>query len=446
MKAPQYGLQSRSGMFIVKIVISLVLVALGIGLILKERKKDGALVLAIAVALIIGEQGQKLADYYYEWQADRTAEDIARDRGREGISDMARVDSPKQHYPPEIMAKIEKLEKIEKSGIQLHPKAYYEMGIAAYNQEEYREAARKLSIAVKLDESYIAAWNSLGLSYYVLGELDSASSCFETGLKLVQGRHLLVLEGNLLHNIASVHMARGELERAVEYYRASLNKYEPSRTANLSITYNSIAVAFHYLDLQDSASWYNDTSLALTASRDFHVRSAIFDNRAWVFVWKGMPDSALVYFKRAYGQDQKHNIRWIKASTLGGLGLVYYLKGDLNKADTLINRALDLDREVACREGEAKHLRFLALVHAKRGDEAKAVLCIDEALRINRDAGYLITEAEDYLAYGDLWRHLGHDERAKNYYVRALNSFVQMKMKGKVAESENKLRAVLWLQ
>jgi|GEM_PF-4010898 len=430
-------------MFIVKIVISLVLVALGIGLILKERKKDGALVLAIAVALIIGEQGQKLADYYYEWQADRTAEDIARDRDREGISDMARVDSPKQHYPPEIMAKVEKLERIEKSGIDLHPEAYYEMGIAAYNQEDYREAARKLSIAVTLDESYSAAWNFLGLSHYVLGQLDSALSSFQTGLELVRGRLSPMQEGDLLNNIASIHHERGQLKEAVELYHRSLRAYRSGSRINQSITCNNIAVAFSYMGLEDSASSYNDKALALAGSGRFDIRSAIFQNKGWAFVRKDMLDSAFVYFRIALSQDEKHSITYIRAATLGALGFVYYTKGNLAESDSILRMALDLDRRVRCRRGEAKHLRFLALVKAQRGDEEEAILSIEEALAVDRDAGHLVAEAEDYQAYGDIWKSLGDLEQAKKYYVLSLSSFIQMRMAPKIAESEDKLRAVL---
>ena len=154
------------------IIVGVAIVLLVIALYLTEKKeKKGILVLLVLIGSAALSQGKEIVNYHAEWQARRTTKHIGEGREREGISDMAGVDSPRRHYPPEIMAQIEKLERIEKSGVELQPKAYYEMGIAAYNQEDYREAARKLNIAVRLDETYAAAWNFFGLSYYVLGEL-----------------------------------------------------------------------------------------------------------------------------------------------------------------------------------------------------------------------------------------------------------------------------------
>jgi Flp pilus assembly protein TadD len=61
---------------------------------------------------------------------------------------------------------------------------HVEFGIAVAKSNIWREATLQWEKAVKLDPTYAAAWNNLGIGYEQLGKFKEAREAYEEALKL----------------------------------------------------------------------------------------------------------------------------------------------------------------------------------------------------------------------------------------------------------------------
>jgi len=71
----------------------------------------------------------------------------------------------------------------------------------------------------------------------------------------------------------------------------------------------------------------------------------------------------------------------------GNLGNVYYMRGELNKAEKMHKKALEIDEKIDNLEGVARHSSNLGLVYQKRGDIGKAKEYWEQALGLYKKIG-----------------------------------------------------------
>ena len=63
-------------------------------------------------------------------------------------------------------------------------KSRVEFGISAAQKGLWKEATSVWEAAVKIDDSYGAAWNNLGIGYEQLGRFDDARTAYEKAMEL----------------------------------------------------------------------------------------------------------------------------------------------------------------------------------------------------------------------------------------------------------------------
>ena len=63
-------------------------------------------------------------------------------------------------------------------------KAQVEFGIEVAHRNLWKEATYRWERATKIDPSYAAAWNNLGIGYERLGRFDDARRAYESALEL----------------------------------------------------------------------------------------------------------------------------------------------------------------------------------------------------------------------------------------------------------------------
>ncbi|MGB8353669.1 MAG: tetratricopeptide repeat protein, partial [Chthoniobacteraceae bacterium] len=67
-----------------------------------------------------------------------------------------------------------------------------------------------------LDPNYAPSWNSLGLAYTKLQQLDQATDCFARAIKLEPGN------AEVLNNLGYTYFLMGKTDEAIEQYKLSL--------------------------------------------------------------------------------------------------------------------------------------------------------------------------------------------------------------------------------
>jgi tetratricopeptide (TPR) repeat protein/transcriptional regulator with XRE-family HTH domain len=122
-----------------------------------------------------------------------------------------------------------------------------------------------------------------------------------------------------------------------------------------------------------------------------------------------------------------------RAAILGNLGIVYYLRGQLDEAERHYALSLQINRELGNRHGEGIRLGNLAGIYHTVGEFEQALRYYGEALAIYRDLGNPHGEALTLCNFADTHRDMGRPQQAIELASVAMTMSVQLK--SKVAEA-----------
>jgi tetratricopeptide (TPR) repeat protein len=87
------------------------------------------------------------------------------------------------------------------------------------------------------------------------------------------------------------------------------------------------------------------------------------------------------------------------ANDCGNLGNVYYMKGDVDKAQEIYQKALEIDEKIDHLEGVARHSSNLGLVYQKHGDISKAREYWEKAVELYKRIGmpHMVEKVEGWI-------------------------------------------------
>ncbi|MBO0861753.1 MAG: tetratricopeptide repeat protein [Chloracidobacterium sp.] len=109
------------------------------------------------------------------------------------------------------------IQECENSGEAIHfPEAIYELGLLYYRQDDFAEAAKTLKRMFKDDPTYAKSLFYLGLATYKAGDVNEASSAFESLIELVPIPEVVNDAGVAL-------LAKGENEKALQFLRRAVD-------------------------------------------------------------------------------------------------------------------------------------------------------------------------------------------------------------------------------
>jgi CHAT domain-containing protein len=109
-----------------------------------------------------------------------------------------------------------------------------------------------------------------------------------------------------------------------------------------------------------------------------------------------------------------------EASTLLGIGTVYYLQSDNQKALDYFNQALVIRRQLKDRVGEAIMLMSVANAYSNLGEKQKVIDSYNQALQLFRAEGKRSFEPSILQAIGNVYSDLGETQKALDSYNQAL--------------------------
>jgi tetratricopeptide (TPR) repeat protein/transcriptional regulator with XRE-family HTH domain len=182
------------------------------------------------------------------------------------------------------------------------------------------------------------------------------------------------------------------------------------------------------------SDWLATSRAGLAAARAAGDRTA----QAGMLAGLGMARTGLGHYDLARGHYQQALAlaqEWPRgqAAILGNLGIVYYLRGQLDEAERHYALSLQINREVGNRHGEGIRLGNLAGVYHTAGEFDLALRYYGEALAIYRELGNPHGEALTLCNFADTRRDMGRPEEAIELASAAMTTSVQLK--SKVAEA-----------
>jgi signal transduction histidine kinase/Tfp pilus assembly protein PilF len=239
-------------------------------------------------------------------------------------------------YPSEIFEIAEKSQRPD-----LTAKTYLVEAERLFSAGAYQGAIPVYEAAIArfsaIDSTQVVGeiYNSIGLSYYYLGEFDKALASEIEAVKNYEQTGNLHDLTRIYINMGMVYNRLGDYDSAVGYYRkASQLASETGDLARLGNSYNGIGTGHYNAARPDSAKIYYRKALSLfEQTRNESRLAAVINNLGNIYTdEKDSLDVGLAYYQRAYAiYEREGNLR-NQVFVMEGLGCVYTELGDYERA------------------------------------------------------------------------------------------------------------------
>ena len=144
-----------------------------------------------------------------------------------------------------------------------------------------------------------------------------------------------------------------------------------------------------------------------------------FANECWPLLQRlGLFDTCLTLSHRALKMVEPES--QAEAVLLGDLGLIYFSRGDLDRAEQMLRKSLEIDEKLARLEGMARGYDNLGLIYRIRGDLDRAEQMHRKSLEIDEKLGRLEGMANVYGNLGLIYRTRGDLDRGEQMHRKSL--------------------------
>jgi tetratricopeptide (TPR) repeat protein len=282
-----------------------------------------------------------------------------------------------------------------------------------------------LDAAKRLDDSVSESihYGNLGLTYYVIGDLDKARECFlqqEIISKMNKSYDLVAIaKGNL--GCLDAELGNGDegiksLTDTLNYFKAKNDLYYEAMVlgclGNACLSAGISLGVSHYLE-----------SIITTLN---NAEDAGQLNNIYFPNLKNIDPTKIQFAQRYYSQcleiSRKIGDLRSEGSALGSLGFVYFLLGNIEPSLAHLNEAVTVYSNISFRQGLSTLLGFAALVHKTKGEFETALQLHMEQLTIIREL-QLGFQAECVVLFslGDIYTALENRKLAREYYQHGLS-------------------------
>jgi tetratricopeptide (TPR) repeat protein len=195
---------------------------------------------------------------------------------------------------------------------------------------------------------------------------------------------------------ALMYMWMDKYPAAIEEFDKILKVCVLSPTERMSILLN-LGNAHRFLSQLEPALKNYNTMLEITnkvSEKDALVGKAnALGGIGIVYFDKGELETSLEYHQKALAIDREIGFRQQEGFDLGNIGLIYRAMGNLDAALTCDKDALTIERQTGCRRGEGFALGNIGLIYSDKGDLDTALQYFMDALKIHREIGFKQGEA-----------------------------------------------------
>jgi tetratricopeptide (TPR) repeat protein len=274
-------------------------------------------------------------------------------------------------------------------------------------------------------EAHLSAEDRLRLRFYQ-GQLAHASAQWPQALTIFEGlwKEELppALEGTLANDLGLLYQAKGEWERAIEYYEHSLAILEKVGDEHgMATTFNNLGLVYQAKGEWDRAIECYERSLAITQEMgDGYAVARIFNNLGEVYRVKGEWERAMEYYERSLAIREKVGDEHGMAATFNNVGSVYQAKGEWERAIEYYERSLAIMEKVGDEYGMAVTFNNLGAVYQAKGERERAIEYYERSLVIRKKLGDVHGVANSCYNIGTLYCEQGKHAAAIPLFEESL--------------------------
>jgi Flp pilus assembly protein TadD len=115
-----------------------------------------------------------------------------------------------------------------------------------------------------------------------------------------------------------------------------------------------------------------------------------------------------------------------QATAYGNLGIIYQIRGELDKAEEFYRKSLEIDKALGRQEGMASQYGNLGIIYKTRGELDKAEEFYRKSLDINKALGLQEGMAIQYGNLGVIYQTRGELDKACAYWQKSQELYLNI--------------------
>ncbi len=270
------------------------------------------------------------------------------------------------------------------------------------------------------------------------GEFDIGLRALDEGERLIRGmqfthadkkaRALSRRKAELLCNGGVIHWYKGNLDKAVEYHKSSLEIMEELEDLpGMANVFNNLGLVYWSKgDLERSIEYHQRSRTMNEVIGDKRKIGASLNNLGNVYIMKGELDSALEAYQRSLAIKKEFNLTQEIGTTLINIGTVYHLKGELDLAMDYYQKTLVLSEELGNKPNIALATNNLGDIHMLRGELGQALEYFQKAIELYQELGFKQEIALSLSNLGELYWKKENIEQSLQCYEQSLAIYQKM--------------------
>lgn len=295
------------------------------------------------------------------------------------------------------------------------------IGEAAEAEENFRAAAGYYGVAARFSESLadrrvrVLALRRMARAHAALGEVERAVELFRQSLDHAVTADDIEAQIFVRIGLGNVMAFQGRWHDATEHFEAALHLCGADYPKLRGQLCNNLAVVHH------ERGELEECSSRLIQAQEFWAQLGTGDHSVWfnargsLAMTRGEYDAADTAFRQAV---ESAGNAFDRAMTLDNLAELAIRRGNLSDAENFGRSAEELALSAGSPRALAEIYTRLGKIFRMRAD-LNGVTFFEKALELCRGGRYPLTEANAYLEYGIFRRTLGDIEEARTYIQRA---------------------------
>lgn len=240
-----------------------------------------------------------------------------------------------------------------------------------------------------------------------------------------------------------------ELEKDNKY-REAIKQYEACFQPE---TTDSQRAALHILigncflslsEIEEAEEHYKEAEIIAREANNDEGLAAALSNRGIIYGIKGELDKAIYYCHQSLDIEREIGNREGEASVLGNIGIIYRYKGDNEKALEYYEQALNIAREKQLSKIEASQLGNIGIIYHLKGELDKALNYYHKAINIANEKQYNVIEANQLGNIGVIYGKKGELNKALEYLQHALNMFKEIGVTIETEKTERYIQDIMY--
>jgi len=282
----------------------------------------------------------------------------------------------------------------------------------------YAKLNHELSFQIGDSLSMVKSLNAIGYLFKENGNFIESINSYKKGLRIAKTNHYTDQVKFLLNNLAIVNSQYGRYDKSLEYHFQSLKiREDEGNLLDMSITYNNIGVVYDQIgDTEKALSFFLKS---LNLKRENNINHDIDRNLINIgLAYTGLKkfDESIDAFKEVFEVCKGSCSEQILLEANSGIGVAYYMKGDLDNSKNHFNTSISL----AEKQGENVYITvgyyYLAKINFDQGNTTQSLSFISEAEEAIRSTDSRNWKMDVDNLYSQLYESTGNYKEA--YYFK----------------------------